>query len=223
MRIPCVPLMPACLAAAISTAPAATLAKYTFDTVTNNTPVAATTTDSRATVSTIDANVPFTSTTTASPGSGRAITITMSNIDDDFATPHYYEFTLTPAAPGQALQLTNLTFAFNVSAAGAANVSSYQLRYNDLSGTAGFITVGTTAEATGTTPVQANFDLSGIAFSNLTAGITFRLDVKDSGSTASNASVRLDDLTVNGEVIPEPSSAALLLGAAGAFLLRRRR
>ena len=83
--------------------------------------------------------------------------------------------------------------------------------------------VGTTAFATGTSTVNASFDLSGAAFNNLTGGITFRIDVRDSGSTASNASVRIDDIAVAGEVVPEPGSASLLAATAlGCLLIRRR-
>ena len=88
-------------------------------------------------------------------------------------------------------------------------------------GVGNFILVGTTATVTNTTALTATFDLSGVAFDNLTAGIRFRLDMKDNGSTASNASLRIDDLTVNGTVIPEPGTVILsLVGVAG--LLRRR-
>lgn len=88
------------------------------------------------------------------------------------------------------------------------------------------MTLGTTVYATSNASpgILASFDLSGASFNNLAQGITFRLDVEDSGSNDSGRSVRLDLLTVNGAVIPEPGSSALILGGGGVLLgLRRAR
>jgi hypothetical protein len=198
------------------------LVQYTF---TGNTLAPSTTAAGISATSLSEVEFASVSTTTNPPGgSGNAArAITLEKIDDSFDTDHYYEFTLTPDAPGQALSLNNLTFIFNISSSGAGNSSGYQLRYDDLSDGAGFITIGTTELATNTTAVSANFDLSGAAFSNLTSGITFRIDVRDTGSNANNVSVRIDDVTVTGAVIPEPGTFGLGCLAAASVLFARRR
>ncbi|HVJ46690.1 MAG TPA: hypothetical protein VM511_09920 [Luteolibacter sp.] len=160
-----------------------------------------------------------TNTTTNAPIPGSATrAITLDQIDDTFTTDHYYQFTITPTSG--TLNLGQLTFLYNTSAAGATNNSAYRLRYSDLSGPVGlFIDLGTTAYATGTTPLTGSFDLSSAAFDNLSSGITFRIDVIDSGSASSGASVRIDNIIV--DTVPEPGIA--LLGVMGAFALIHRR
>lgn len=203
---------------------AATLVQYTFD-INNDTTAFDATTKGTGITATAVSQTGFTSVSTNNspaftPGRSRAVTF--QNIDDLFTTDHYYEFTVTASA-GNALDLTNLTFYYNLSSgtAGATANSRYQLRYDNLADGAGFVTVGTTDYTTNTTGLLANFDLSGASFDNLTQGITFRLDVADSGSAATNSSVRLDQLSVDGAVVaavPEPSAMATLLGGLGIMI-----
>lgn len=63
------------------------------------------------------------------------------------------------------------------------------------------------------------FDLSSIA--NSTSPVTFRLYLYDNGSYA-DSRIRLDNVVVNGAVVPEPASLAGL-GLMGLLLQRRRR
>lgn len=81
--------------------------------------------------------------------------------------------------------------------------------------------------STPSTQTTYSFDLSGISELDNEETIYFRVSqvgtTSVNGGTVGAGSVRMDNLTINGTVVPEPSSAALLgaLGLAG--LLRRRR
>lgn len=214
-------LLGAALPAALN---AQILVQYNFNTNNNTTAFNATTVEAGVSATAVT-EVGFASVSSANDVafSVRQRAVTLNQIDNSFATDHYYQFTLTPGV-GESLDLTSLSFYFNISAVDAAANSRYQLRYDNLADGGGFVTLGTTVYATSNTSpgILASFDLSGASFNNLAQGITFRLDVEDSGSNDSGRSVRLDLLTVNGAVIPEPGSSALILGG-GVVLLGLRR
>ncbi|WAC20072.1 hypothetical protein OVA24_01605 [Luteolibacter sp. SL250] len=164
----------------------------------------------------------FTSVNTSTnvPGNGAARAITLDQIGTTFG-PDYYEFTVNTNPTGGTLSLGQLRFAYNASGGGTGVPSSYQVHYNDLSGTAGFQNIYTSAVTQGTTDLTALVDLSGAAFQNLTSGITFRIYVADTGNDNNGVSVRIDDIIV--DTVPEPGAALLGLASLGGFLVRRRR
>ncbi len=66
-------------------------------------------------------------------------------------------------------------------------------------------------------------DLSSPTFSNITSAVTFRLYAFKINNADSDDILRLDHITINGSVIPEPSSFALLAGALALFAVLARR
>ena len=159
----------------------------------------------------------------------------------------YFEFTLTPDG-GQTLDLTNLqldvayagTDAFRLAVTSSLTGFDYGDQLT--------ITTETTGDAASIPNVlQSNtggidlaplgldedwgvaegtiVDLSSATFDNITSSVTFRI-YGFQAQTSSDTSDKLffDNIQVNGAVIPEPSSAALILSfTAGMLLLRRRR
>jgi hypothetical protein len=215
------------LALASNAASAAVLVQYDFESAT---PAVASATDTGVTATSLAASG-FTPTQLTSGGAAnsKAWPVNFSLIDNDFGTDDYYGFTLTPTAGGASLDLTDLTFFFNISPTSSQHAASmnsrYQLRYDDLSSVAAtYVTVGTAGPATSNGTFTADFDLGGVAFDQLASGIRFQLDVADNGSGTSGHNVRLDNLTVNGEVIavPEPATAAMAVLCSGLLLGRSR-
>ena len=139
-----------------------------------------------------------------------------------------YQTVTISAAPGKFLDLTSVTFGFNANnnndLAGGAFTSTAVLSSSvngfgtAITGTNTSRTAARLNEATPFTPT-ATFDLSAPAYNNLTT-ITFRLSTFDSHNDNGRLS-RFDDFTLNGDVIPEPSTA--LLGGLGLLALLRRR
>jgi hypothetical protein len=139
-----------------------------------------------------------------------------------------YQTVTISAAPGKFLDLTSVTFGFNANnnndALGGAFTSTAVLSSSvngfgtAITGTNTSRTAAGLNESTPFTPT-ATFDLSAPAYNNLTT-ITFRLSTFDSHNDNGRLS-RFDDFTLNGDVIPEPSSA--LLGSLGLLAILRRR
>jgi len=135
------------------------------------------------------------------------------------AAGQYFQFTLTPVTGN--VNLTSLTYdaVFNnghpaVDAGWAVYssldnyttaIDSFFLETDDALGGEGYF--------------AQNVDLSGAAFQNLASPVTFRITSFDT-STSSSRQIGIDNLVLNG--VPEPTSAALVIGSAGLLLLRRR-
>lgn len=143
--------------------------------------------------------------------------------DDDF-----FSFTLT-AATGQFLDLTSLTLALGGTTAATAtppNPASASFNNAVFLLANGVLIPGTnttsTVPANSTTavfPSATSFDLTGVAN---TPSATFQIRFSDNANT-SNQINRIDNVIVNGSVIPEPTTAAMLLGGVGMLTLLRRR
>jgi hypothetical protein len=127
----------------------------------------------------------------------------------------FFTFTVAPNA-GYDLNLSSLTF--NVARGGASTVRDYDVR----SSLDGFAT-----SLTGVVPINTarpvftpvSIDLSAPQFQLLVSPLTFQ--VRYFTPTVSQ-NVDFDDITLNGVVVPEPSSAALALATIGTWMIRRR-
>jgi len=88
----------------------------------------------------------------------------------------------------------------------------------DVIGTAASITSPDSAALSYT---RYTIDLSGAAYQGLTSTTTFRLYVSNSNN---QGVARLDNVIVNGSVIPEPSAALLgMVGMVTGLAIRRRK
>lgn len=140
----------------------------------------------------------------------------------------YFSFTLTPAA-GQTLNLSDLQFdVANGANSGAGLYRGYVLR----SSLDNYATDLAAADPTGipTTYVEGatmqhiTADLSGASFQGLTSGtpVTFRFYAWLTNASGARA-VDFDNITVNGGLVPEPASLAMLvLGGLGVLVRRRK-
>jgi len=87
---------------------------------------------------------------------------------------------------------------------------------------AGYVNIGTDFTHTADARATRTVDLSDPIFSSVSS-ISFRINMTEPTVTtnASGASARLDNILLNGNVIPEVSSLAFL-AAAGLFTVGRR-
>ena len=147
---------------------------------------------------------------------------------DAVAAPDYFSFTYTPDAG--SYQLTSLTLLFGGSSNTDANgtfTSHVSLR-SDAEAVDYSSVLGSSSKVIGNADADnhldaVSFDLSGFAeLQTITAPVTFRLYVYAENAGLSSEILRMDDVVLNGNLVPEPSVA--VLGALAAFgLIRRRR
>jgi hypothetical protein len=133
----------------------------------------------------------------------------------------YVSFTITPDA-GYSLFLEELTFDIRIAATGSSNGIRFFVRSD--AGSDGFTTTLGSGFNLGTSFTTVTVDLSGPVFQDVDSPISFRLYYYDRGSTSSNALARweLDNVNLTGAVIPEPSTALMILLGLG-LLFRRTR
>ncbi len=145
------------------------------------------------------------------------------------STDDYYSFTITGTG-GNSFNLTNLRFNFvvavNDNVPGTAESLAATARvYANIDG-GGFNAIGSAVSASdddsaaGFGSVQtANINLSSITGAST---VELRIGVGDDANEGSRASW-IQGIELNGNVIPEPSSSALLLSALSIMAFRRRR
>ena len=142
-------------------------------------------------------------------------------IVDIYTATKYFSFNVSLAS---AYNLTSLTFQYGGSNSTAAAVNfTYGAQIQIGAGAFTNLTTSNFAAAIGagnTTSATYTADLS--AYQNITDTVTIRIfaadDVNDNGAVA-----RLNNVQLNALSIPEPATAASLVGALGALALRRRR
>ncbi len=147
------------------------------------------------------------------PGTGASQTIATA-----FSTDNYFYFTLTPDS-GTTLDLTSLSF--NVARGGDSSLPrNYGVR-SSATGTADLSSGAVATVRTTWTPITV--DLSTYTeLQNVTSEVTFLFAV---ATLSSGNSLEWDDITIEGAVVPEPSTFVLTaLGLLGfAFYGRRRK
>ena len=142
------------------------------------------------------------------------------------AAGDFHEFTVTPDAEF-IMNLESLEFKqAATSAAGGGDWSSslfVRSSVDSFAANVGAIsTVDSVTNAAAGTDVA--LDLSDVAFQGITDPVTFRLYLYESGGSAAQEFHRLDDVVLNGTVVPEPSTLALAaLGLLGITVCGRRR
>jgi hypothetical protein len=141
------------------------------------------------------------------------------------AADDYWSFTVTPNV-GFTLDLTTLTFdtIHNATAGNGDQDTNATMSVFVRSSIDGYASnIGSTfTQAWDTTTTDRSIDLSAPAFQDIDTATTFRFYIFDSGVDTASNGLRLDNVVLNGVVVPEPSSA-ILLGFGSLMLLRRRR
>ena len=139
----------------------------------------------------------------------------------------YGQFTLD-ANPTYSLNLRNQALTFELAKGGASGTRQIFVEMS-LDGFATLtpdsvntFTVGGPTTATDNTAFQSvSYTMPDVvALESLAGAVTFRFYSFHNGT---NLSVRLDDVIVNGSVIPEPSAPLMLISSLGTCALLRRR
>jgi hypothetical protein len=141
----------------------------------------------------------------------------------------YFSFTLTPDA-GKSISIDSISFDGAAGTAGPSDRQFYLLSDKTTYTSGNVLSSASTVTGSpllpyNTTTFDQNFSvtLSGnSAFQNITDSVTFRLYI---ATPENSQNIGFDDITVNGSVIPEPGSYALLGGlcALTAVMIGRRR
>jgi hypothetical protein len=210
---------------------AAVLASYNFTTGATTQTIAATAVDPGVTAGLFSANGVY-STNIGISASGNAYLrsttseATQALVLADMAVPQdeYFQVTISADA-GMVLNLTSLTFFLGHTTDNATSFTSTAVLSSNVNGFGTAITGAggisrTTAATTGSAfnATEATFDLSAPTYQGRST-ITFRLALYDDRNENGKIT-RFDDFTLNGTVIPEPSSA--LLGVLGFLALLHR-
>ncbi len=204
----------------------AVLSQYTFGATNASPTFAATTVDGGFTASNV------TATTNAGPAPGTVFSFQVNtgnypnpalqvntqngNTTAALAVTNgaFFTFTLTPNAGTPSYDLTSLTF--DAARGGAGTPRGYVVRSSRDSFGSDLAAADVPTARPTLTPVTV--PLTGAAFTGLTTATTFRIYTY---APSEGTSVEYDNITINGTVIPEPSTA--LLGALGALCLLRRK
>jgi len=139
----------------------------------------------------------------------------------------FFSFTLTPDA-GRTISLDSITFDAAAGTGGPSNRQFYlfadKTTYTSGNVLASASTIaGSPLLPYNTTTFDQGFfaDLTGSAFQNITDSVTFRVYI---ATPNVSQNVGFDNITINGTVIPEPATYALLGGlSALALVVSRRR
>lgn len=142
----------------------------------------------------------------------------------------YHEFSMTVAnlGAGETLNLTSFDFdyfATNIFGQFFTGVYSDAVGYTGTGDKLGTTNITGNAGNSFSLDLTSSNTVAGSAFTGLTNGetIEFRIFFGDS-STAQSRIHRVDNIVVNGTVVPEPGSYALLAGLSGLmFVMLRRR
>jgi len=137
----------------------------------------------------------------------------------------YFAFTVTPL---EAINLESLVLSTTTSASVAQAFTGtlfVRSSADNFQTTLGSFEMASTTSTAASAYTAWTSDLSGAEYQNLDDPITFRIYAYDDSdsSVATNTVHRIDYITLNGSVVPEPGRAILLLLAAGVLFVRRHR
>lgn len=148
------------------------------------------------------------------------------NMTETVAQPDDYAFFTVAITPGTTYDFTNLTFKHSIQIASGATApfNSTIIVRSSLDGYAsalGTFQLGSdVAGGPYTAPVNPSVDLA--AYTGVSGTVEFRFYIQDDGDHTNNVT-RIDDIQLNANVIPEPASGVMLLGAGALAAFRRRR
>lgn len=141
----------------------------------------------------------------------------------------YFEFTITP---DDAMTITDFSAdVFSQSLAISGGVAEYTGHYFLRSSADGYITdlanglkFSPATTGSGQTTSRVDFSSSLTGFENITSATTFRLYMwVETDTVSASQTLRIDDVTFSGTVVPEPASVGLFAVGCGVTLLWRRR
>ncbi|RYD36290.1 MAG: hypothetical protein EOP87_05735 [Verrucomicrobiaceae bacterium] len=138
-----------------------------------------------------------------------------------------FTFTITPTGAPISFTTLTLDFGSDLTNTVAINGTDYRFDLYYSIGGGALTQVGTTSILTigSNTSHAVQNDLSK-DLSSIPAGsgaITFELRFGDNNSGSTDKRIFIDDINVNGSVVPEPSSALLLVGSLAPLLRRSRK
>jgi len=149
------------------------------------------------------------------------------------ATSKYFQFTLTPDAEMTVNDLTLYLYGDAQTTANWLSLNLFATLYHDIGQTGTFTEVGTATSHGETAASGRSWTLRTLdgdpgdpgnqSILTTTQATDFRLVITDGGGGTSARWNGLDQIVVNGSVIPEPTSALLMLSGLGLLVLRRRR
>lgn len=152
---------------------------------------------------------------------GDETTAALNNFAAATAAGDYFEFTLTPNSAVLPVRLTSLTFDLGTTAGLTTNVRvSYSI------GGAAFAPLTSITGFNSTTLTPESVDLTGLGTVSQAAPIVFRFIIYDNVA-AQNQVTGFDNIIVNGNVVPEPTTWVMATGGllllCGIQWVRRRR
>lgn len=144
------------------------------------------------------------------------------------SSAHYLEFTLTADA-GKTLDLTNLTFSWQAAINNQTSILDFGYQLFASADGGSYASVGSGGTKSVGNALGVSTDWGTITSENINVNsldgantVTFRLAMNNPiNTTAGGYAQFFRNVTVNGAVVPEPSSA--LLGGLGLLALMRRR
>lgn len=210
------------LAGSLSAAHAVTIASSTFDTAGTQGTGLTWVTDTGVTMNNSGDLAFINSAFTVLGGNSTVNDISNSqNLNNDSANGFSFAFTTT-----SAYDLTNLTIDtghLNNTGGDQAFASDLDITFTGINGTVYSLTVSENDinYASGSPRLPQNIDLSG---NTLAAGeYEVSITMQEGTANISGAFTSFDNVALNGDVVPEPSSTALIGLAGLGFILRRRR
>lgn len=148
------------------------------------------------------------------------------NVTDTVASATDYVFFTLAITPGTTYDFTNLTFKHSIQIASGGTVpfNTTIIVRSSLDGYAsalGTFQLGS-VDAGGPYTATTNPSVNLSAYTGISGTVEFRFYIQDDGDHTNNVT-RIDDIQLNANVIPEPASGVMLLGAGALAAFRRRR